>query len=282
MRTSRLFLAAAVAVGGFSFVSTVRADDADSTKGIGERAGEKVDRAVDRTGDAMERAGDRMSGATTNPAMAQAPDAQHIRETIREVTQAALTKGGIDDIVERFERSDRKRLDNSNAVEKSDATLDGRIAQFQKDWKDKYNQDFEIHDRAAVYNDAFASIMENENGEARLAGERQNAAPQGDQAANRENYRKTATVAVSASHGLPQINVPLVRVFLNRWKIDVPDTLTAQQFHDNLLNQLTYLDEHKDQWPADPNEAYRLVTHHVLMAVMGMEGTGSQPGMQNR
>ena len=55
---------------------------------------------------------------------------------------------------------------------------------------------------------------------------------------------------------------------LDRWKIDVPDTLTADKLKQNVLDHLTAADEMRDQWPADVNEAYAVVTHHVLMALM--------------
>jgi hypothetical protein len=55
------------------------------------------------------------------------------------------------------------------------------------------------------------------------------------------------------------------------WKIDVPDDVTGQMLYDNVLKHLTMADEQKDKWPADENEAYRLVAHHVLMAVMNVD-----------
>jgi hypothetical protein len=30
-------------------------------------------------------------------------------------------------------------------------------------------------------------------------------------------------------------------------------------------------DEMKDKWPADENDAYRAVSHHVLMAIMNVD-----------
>lgn len=54
------------------------------------------------------------------------------------------------------------------------------------------------------------------------------------------------------------------------WKVDAPNTLTARELRENLLNHLTYLGENVDKWPTDVNEAYRAATHHVLMAVYGV------------
>jgi hypothetical protein len=80
--------------------------------------------------------------------------------------------------------------------------------------------------------------------------------------------RNVATVRIAASHGLPALTVPLIHEAPDRWRIDVPNTLTAEKLKANVLAHLTAANEQKDQWPADVNQAYALVTHHVLMALM--------------
>jgi hypothetical protein len=320
MRTSRLFLAAAIAVGGMTCFTSSRA----RAQNAAQRAGDKIENAADKTGDAIKHAGQKLTGATTNPAQAMAPDVDDIRKTLANSAEASLTKGGFDDLIERFSDSDRNRLGKEmkgNQEFKNDTTLDGRIAQFQKDWKDKYNQDFNIKDRNAVFDESFAMIRQGElpgYGSARMAGERESGAaantpgttgdmntpaptanpdgtarsapsgtanqPTGDASVNNNNDRMNkaanradknmASVTVQASHGLPELSVPMIHEFPDSWKIDIPDNLTAQQLRDNLLKHLTMADEQKDQWPSDPNEAYRLVSHHVLMAVMNVDEQG--------
>jgi len=284
MRTRGIFIAAALAAGGFGFLTTPL---------FAQNAAEN---AAQRTGNAVRNTADRLTG-TTNPSNALAPDAEDMREMLREVTQASLTKGGFDDMIERFVDADRTRLGKDQFTKQDHTVLDGRIAQFQKDWQAKYNQEFKIKDKEAVYSTAFATFIQSEiPKDARLAGERQtgtanptpapgmqpdvnntqtqrdaNKVAGGD--TNREPGRDIATVQVAASHGLPALTVPLIHEFPDRWKIDIPDSYTSQQFHDNLLKHLTMLDENKAQWPADVNDAYRLVSHHILMAVVNSSDT---------
>jgi len=321
MRTSRLFFAAAIACGGISFVSSGRS----FAQNAAQRTEDKVENAANETGAAIKQAGQKLTGSTTNPADAMAPDADDIRKTIATASEASLTKGGFDDLVERFSDADRNRLGKEMKSDtfKNDTTLDGRIAQFQKDWKAKYNQDFNIKDRNAIFDPSFAMIRQGElpgySNSARMAGEHQSGAtvttpggagdmntpaagttatpdgtaranpnaanaPVGDASVNTGNdsmnkqarhaNENMATVAVQASHGLPEVVVPMIHEFPDSWKIDVPDNFTAQQLRDNLLKHLTMADEQKDQWPSDPNEAYRLVSHHVLMAIMNVDDQG--------
>jgi hypothetical protein len=280
MRTNRLILAATIAVGGMGFINHACADDGTQTTGqqtqnAADRAADKTDSAASSAGNAIRRTADRLTtGSTTQPDadVAMAPDAKDIRETLKEVTQAAFTKGGFDDLIERFVDSDRARLNRDVYTNQNHDILDAKISQFRDDWKAKYNQDFKIDDKNAVYDSSFAMIMQHQNGDAaQMAAEHQTADDTNKQMTTEKTQpgRSVATVTIAASHRMPELTVPMIHEFPDRWKIDVPDNLTAQQLHDRLLNQVTMLDEHKDSWPEDVNEAYRAVTHHILMAVMG-------------
>jgi len=257
--------AAAVSMGGFAFVSNIRADDT---------IGGKVDRTVDKT---KEKTHDVKTNWENG----------RIYTMLSQVTNAALTKGGFDDMVERFNDADRNRIGpwirDKNNKEKLDV-LDGRIAQFQKDWKAKYGNDFKIHKDDVVFGNAMFTVTQGEIGkDAQLAGEKlppaQNvnkdtigkpADATGNTNADRnlEKGRNVAYVTVAASHGLPELKVPLIHELPDVWKIDVPDNVDGAKLYDNLLKHLTMVNEHKDGWPSDENDAYRAVSHHVLMAVL--------------
>jgi len=332
------FAAATVAIGGLTFISSSRAaDDAntntgntatndasnraanaadragDATKNAAEKTGDALKNAADKTGDALNRAGEKIAdtarnaGDKTSTAGAQAPDADDIRKTLATATEAAVTKGGIDDLAERFVDADAKRLhdfvnDNSNG--KFDK-LDGRIAQLQKDWKEKYGKDFSFaSDRNNVLGDAFARISQGEIGEARVAGNKETASNEpkvtagsaedlkksgaaktdansnttGGGDTNKDAGRNIATVTIPASHGMPELAIPLIHELPDTWKIDVPDNIDGQKLHDNLLKHLTMVDEDKANWPSDVNDAYRAVTHHVMAAVMDANADSSAAG----
>jgi len=280
--------AAALTVGGFTFVHA--ADNA-------------VERAADKTGDAIKDTASKVKDAVTpgpaDPQAAASKDqskhAEEIHDVMAQVAEAALTKDGLDDIVERFVDADRNRLGQNKDALKSDDTLNGRVAQFQKDWKDKYNQDFDIHDEDAVYNLAFATISEGEEGKARTAGAAIDAdvktdaggasvkvdadnktgvdAPKantdGQTAADKnlnDPGRNIATIHIAASHNMPALDVPMIHE-AGGWKLDIPDSVDATKLKENVLGSLTHCDEMKDKWPADANEAYRAVTHSVLLGI---------------
>jgi len=319
--------AAALAVGGIGFSTTLSyADDAKTTA---DKAGTAADHAADRS--------DKAAAATTQPSgTTAAPDVDDIRKTLATVTEAAVTKGGFDDVTERFVDADRDRL--KEAAKQNYSDLDGRIDQFLKDWKAKYNQDFKLSgSRNDILNDQFARITQGEiPGEAHTAGSTikgageaakdavtpgsgaktepgpnggteykpkdgsdtgkgtgttaggtnpkgpggqadldksgatktdANSGKTGGGDTNRDPGRNVAAAVIPASHGMPEIAVPLIHEMPDSWRIDLPDNVDGAKLHDSLLKHLTMVDEHKDQWPSDVNEAYRMVTHHVMAAL---------------
>jgi len=272
--------ATALSLSGFAFLTTpARAEDS---------VGDKVGRGVDKTKNAVENAADKTKDSA-HGAKVQWEDGR-IHTMLGQVTNAALTNGGFNDVVERFNDADRNRLGawakDKNNKEKLDV-LNGRINQFQGDWKAKYGHEFKIKQDNLVF--GYGPIFTYAQGEigkdAQLAGEKlppaQNVTidnlgkkdAQGNTAADRnlEKGRNVAYVTVAASHGMPELKVPLIHEMPDMWKIDVPDSVTAPMLFENLLKHLTKANELKDTWPADENDAYRAISHHVLMAVMNVD-----------
>ena len=278
MRKSYAIVAsAAISIGGL-LVSQSFAQD-DPTKGPAERTGQAIDNAARKTGDAINRG---TSGTVA------APDAEGIRDVIAQIAEASVTKNGLDDVVERLVDADRNRLGKSD-LDVGNDKLNGIIDQFRKNWKAKYNQDFDINDEDAVFNDQFAMIMQGEIADtARVAGERlpgdTTTPPPGAPApsptdrdkvaggdTNRDPGRNVATVLIKDSHGLPAAHVVMIHEMPDSWRVDLPDTVTAEQLRGNLENALTKLNEKQGEWPADVNEAYRQASHCIILAVEGRD-----------
>lgn len=250
---------------------------ADATKDAAGTAADKTSDAAGKTADATKDTGSKTGGLG-----AEFTTLGNIRDTLANGTEAALTKGGFDDLVERFVDADRNRIGKGGFSEQEMPEIDGKVAQLQADWKAKYNQDFKIKDQAAVYSDQFAKVEVGEFGSnAKLAADQQknsqeptaksddNAAGNDQKDQNLEKGRNIATVTIAASHDMPELTIPLIQEApLGKWKINVPDTVDGPKLKANLLKHLSMVADMKDKWPADVNEAYRAVSHHVLAAVL--------------
>lgn len=329
--------AAAMAVG------TTGAMAQDQNRNAAERAGQKADNAADRTGDRMENAADRVGDAAERTGdrisnRLAGGDVENVKGTLETSTEAALSKDGFDDLVERFVDADRNRIGQNMPSEEQVRTLNNKIEQIQKAWKDKYGQEFAINDRLAVFDNRYAVHTGEIGDRARLAGERMPATPDTgavhkdapgadttrtdpahkdankdatradparsdaartdsdrenvtlpgmdgqnrDADRNREPGRNIASATIPASHGLPQLQVSFVHEFPNVWKIDIPDTVDGQKLYDNLVKHLTMVGDKSGEWPADVNDAYRFVNHHVMLALHDKEMHEGQDKMDGQ
>jgi hypothetical protein len=161
-RTTSWLAAATLAVGGLTFVPQTRAADnppADTNNTTVTRTDSNT--TVTQT-DTYNK------GDNAN---VPAPDADAIRKNVGRMTDYAFArKGSFHDVVDYFVDADRDRIGKFKASDNF-AKLDGRIDEFQKDWKAKYNEDFDLKKNYdSLNNEQFARIIQGEIGEARTAG----------------------------------------------------------------------------------------------------------------
>jgi len=257
-RLAQVFVLAAV--GGVGFFGCNK-EGSTSNTADNRTPGEKVADGTKQLGDSLGHATNAATQGVTNAANATTQGAKNlatqasahlsptgatgpdgVRNVFEGIVTNALDKNNYNDLIGYFTKADQDRLSNSKPDTKD---LDAAVDQFKKSWHDKYNDNFKVMDNDKVYTGDFFAL----GGGNAAAG-----AP------------TTATVA--ASHGLPDLSLPLV-VEGGLYKLDVPDTLDGTQLHDNLLNAIKDLNKDPSTWPQDKADAYRLVSHRILMAVEG-------------
>lgn len=270
--------AACLSMGGAAFAQAMGADpDANQTQ---TNMQNQADRAA---------AGQGMRGT------AEAPDAEGIRDVLAQVAEASLTEGGFDDLVERFVDADRNRIGVAMPNEGQLEGLNTLAKQIGDAWKTKYNGEFDIENEELVFGSL--RIQQGEIGDqARLAGERTGVTgqtgvdnplntndPQSPADRNlNDPGRNIASVTIPASHGLSEIHVPMIHEMPDNWRIDVPDTLTADRLRTNLENHLRQVHQMQAQWPTNKDQAAMAVTHHVLLAIFEGSPHVVQPGAMDR
>jgi len=244
-------------------------------------------------------------------------DDKSIDKLFKAVTEDGLSKNGFDNLVSKLVDQDRDRIKASLPSGRSLSNIDGNnnkgltdlINDFEGSFKTKYNQKFDV-DIGKVYTPGFVHIMTGEVVDPALLAGKWPLAPMGmsiktdsagkvtqsdvDQAKNKafggdvnlEKGRKVALAHIMASHGMKGFTASLIHENLTGWKFDVPNNITAEKLHSNLVNNLTYLRQHKDQWPADVNDAYREFSHAVVASLydinigsdVGTAGGNLSPG----
>jgi hypothetical protein len=249
--------------------------------------------ASDQARDAGNKIGDTLRGApSTQPDKVNAPDAEDIRSMLAKATEQAFDKNGFDNLTSRFVDADRNRIKQAKLTDSDWDKLNGRIDQIRKDWKAKYNQDFDsgniqlaldnagfqvfqgqLFDQARTASEKLtpdvsaADSTNSDNAQAKTADAAGGAA---DRSANGDpSDKKMATAVVAASHDLPAVSIHLKNegTVGDSWKIEIPQSLDAQKINDGLQRHLAMITDQKDSWPSDVNDAYRLVSHHVLASL---------------
>ncbi len=180
------------------------------------------------------------------------------------------------------------------------------VAQFQKDWKEKYNSDFKLggDNNALVFNDTFQIFRSDVTDGARTASDRiapdnlgQTPAGNTPTGQSKNNGLSNAgqpnsnlaggadmgganigaranqtgdelTVYVSGSRSQPSYTIHLLSDAGGQsdWKIALPIGANDQTIHNNLLRTLNTLHDDRANWPSDQNAAYRAVSRQVLSA----------------
>lgn len=221
----------------------------------------------------------------------QVQEQAQIFRLLSKATEEAMSRDNFNDFIDRLSEPDRKRLKKDEVASRKSADLNQRIAQLEKKFRQKYDADFGITDPARVF-DAPVQVAQGEVSDPNLAKDRfpvpPTLAPEpeaqmasgridsinprfNDDGPKRDQYlhvgRKVAIVNIpSEDLSMPGINASLTHEFLDQWKLDIPDSVTAQRLHDNLLRELSRLDDNSENWPGNVNDTRRLFVQHVLAA----------------
>jgi hypothetical protein len=209
-----------------------------------------------------------------------------------------MSKTGFDNIVGYLVDQDRDRIKKStdktlnNLDGSSNKQLSDLVASLSGTWQNKYGQKFDM-DYTKVYTQDFLHILTGEvSDSAQLVGKwpvqasMVGAQPAGKVSpsdsdvtkgkmfggdVNLEKGRNVGLAHFKASHGMPGITASMIHENLGGWHFDIPNNIDAQTLYNNLINNLSYLDSHKDQLPADVNDGYRMFSHAVVSSLYGVD-----------
>jgi hypothetical protein len=256
MKTTKYLLAATLAVSGMTFCTTLRADDTSNTPAPNNTV-------TDQTADnANSTADNNMEGVKDTHYI------NNVREQIREVTNAALTKNDLEAIRNRLTVADQKRLGDIKSDDSDD--LNAVIKDIDQKWKDKYNHSFDIDTKVAL---AEPFVRIDSINKAQVASDTDSGKTEDRELAN-------VTVGEDKDNKLPELNLTFVREHMS-WKLQLPAAVDGPTLKQNLLAQLQAVNNDSANWPADESQAYRCVSHHILMGITGNTGNNAQPAASN-
>jgi hypothetical protein len=214
-----------------------------------------------------------------------APDSG-VYSGLAKYVERAVTKGDFDKMLEELSKPDRERARAFKGVDQG--KLDVQIARIHDAWKAKYGKEFSIDDKivfgsplliipgevttpgVALTNWPVPATQEL----AVLASAKHHEVPAGevkkDMKDNKlEKGRHVTLVRFPAMNGKSELTISMIHHLPAFWRIDIPNDRTGEEIYNDTLTHLTMIADHADQWPADVNEAARVVSYHVLAALYG-------------
>ena len=234
-------------------------DKAVNDAGRAAGNGAPVDKQVDQQVAAAKRdaaAADASTAEDVRPPGTTRPsavtDADGVRQVVANVVALATSPDHMDRLTQRLAQPDRDRLRGQPGYAgRFGPDLDAATVRLSAAWEARYGHPFTSAGAAAAITDAFADVQ------------------QGAATGPSPDPKAMAHVTVAASHGLPAVTIELVRETPDGWKLDVPDTLDVDTLRKNLSDEVGAVVATTDHWPATEADAYRAVTHRVLLAMMG-------------
>ena len=172
-----------------------------------------------------------------------ASDVTGMRGALEGVVTQAMNANDLDKMTAHVTEADKQRLAGLDPK-----ALTAGAEQFKKAWSGKYGGDvFGVMAADQVFADPFVTLQSSGQSTADAKG-------------------KTGLAVIKASHGLPEVRVPMVAEG-GKWRLDLPDEVTAQTLQQNLSKAVQELNAASAQWPADKLQASQHVAHRILMAV---------------
>jgi hypothetical protein len=280
MKHLAFFLAATIGVGGLT-------------------TGVAADKVVEKTVDHKYAPGDRPADLQplALPQGIVAKDLKEdgdIRNAFKALTEATLNNDTFDNVVDRLVDADRDRIKKFKDTKPDWKPLHDKISGFSAAFKTKYGKGATAKlDERVVFGGNGIVLAQGEVADpnavighwpvapvpasaAQPAAAKVAPADTAQQAhdahklfggnVNLEKGRDVALARFPASHGLSALDASLIHEKPDIWRFDIPDTVDGRKLYDNLVHHIDMMGDPKT-WPDDVNEGYRMLAHHVLMAI---------------
>ena len=173
--------------------------------------------------------------AASKPAV---DDAHEARRVMAEAADHALSKRGVEALLEIVARSDRDRIEKE-MTKGDDKAYQALADKVNKAWKDKYGKPFS----AEGHIKDLSSLKVTTTG---------------------QGHNQQAFITFPAEEGQAGYELHLTREKNGWWRIQLPDTVDGKSFYANAMKGLQRVDDGSSKWPATVDAAYPVVVTQIL------------------
>ncbi len=195
----------------------------------------------------------------------QSKVAAAVQSRVANITDNAASRNGYGALVGSFDKKTRDRLGLEQTANLDQ--LNARIDQFRKDFKDKYNEDFNLKPATLAGLPVYRGA-DDDHATIQLA-----SLPALNAKADvRLDKDQGARPASSMAGQISLINEHTL--MSNGWRIMIPENISGQQLRDALGSKLASISNDKTAWPSNVHDAYGAMAGQILQTL-------TQPGSVN-
>lgn len=221
--------------------------------------------------ESAQMAGARMSGSGDAAAdKTLSPSAPEIRVYVSRLANAMLAPGQLAAAAGLLADADARRiLPQMPQVDLREH--DNLVLAFREQWKARYGEEFDLARQPSVMNAYYVLRGQRSPEDAIVVSHREMPGNGQTAAPHEQDQERLATMVIPAN---PEQKQPAMLLVLNneksggtQWRLNAPDTLSAQRLQRNLDQRLARFLDGSVKWPADMREAYRMVSYQALAAI---------------
>ena len=160
------------------------------------------------------------------------------RRLVAEAADRSLQKGAVDKLLDLINKKDRERL-VKEIDKKEEANYQAAADKVQAMWKEKYGKNF----------DAQGNVKDLKNLNVAFSG---------------KGRDETAVISFPAEPGEAAYELRIMKESTGYWRFNVPDSLSGQNFYNELTKSLQKVVDEKEKLPADPDKAYERASAWLL------------------
>lgn len=202
---------------------------------------------------------------------ALSPSAPEIRAYVSRLANAMLMPEQLPSAASLLADADARRI--TQQLQQIDLREhDNLVCAFREQWKARYGDEFDLTRQPSVMNGYYV-LRGQRSPEDAIVVAHHDSGTNGQTTARHDDQdqERIATMVIPAN---PEQKQPAMLLVLNnektgstQWRMNAPDTLSAQHLQRNLDQRLQRLLDGGMKWPADVREAYRVVSYQVLAAL---------------
>lgn len=225
-----------------------------------------------------------------SPIQLNSGSVESIRDVLKAATISAFTPGRLNNLKNQLVEADRARIERTEAFRTGRTETEQRMLNaFRELWYSKYGQEFGMYPEDQILDSTALVITEGRVTAPRVIANwplrpvrgaeitrtEPSEMPVRMREINLQEGRRVAVAIMPTDGYYPETTISMIREFPVLWKIDIPADVSASEIIESLdIVAREMISEPTENWPDRIDDAYRMLTRRVVLALYGVHADG--------